>query len=125
MTAKRRIRLGELLLEQKIVTEDQLNQALAEQRRSGRKLGRVLSDLGFMSEGSLHEFLSKHLQVPFVDLKQVRIDREAVKLLSEPLARRYRALVLQRDDRGLLIGMADPSDLHAYDELQSKLKLHL
>src|ERR1700736_4629949 len=78
-----------------------------------------------MSEGSLHEFLSKHLQVPFVDLKQVRIDREAVKLLTEPLARRYRALVLQRDDRGLLIGMADPSDLHAYDELQSKLKLPL
>jgi MSHA biogenesis protein MshE len=125
MTVKRRIRLGELLVEQQIVSAEQLAQALAEQRRSGRKLGRVLSDLGFVSEGSLHEFLSKHLQVPFVDLKQVRIDREAVKLLSEPLARRYRALVLQRDDRGLLIGMADPSDLHAYDELQSKLKLPL
>jgi MSHA biogenesis protein MshE len=125
MTTKRRIRLGELLVEQQIVSAEQLAQALAEQRRSGRKLGRVLSDLGFVSEGSLHEFLSKHLQVPFVDLKQVRIDREAVKLLTEPLARRYRALVLQRDDRGLLIGMADPSDLHAYDELQSKLKLPL
>jgi MSHA biogenesis protein MshE len=125
MTVKRRIRLGELLVEQQIVSAEQLAQALAEQRRSGRKLGRVLSDLGFVSEASLHEFLSKHLQVPFVDLKQVRIDREAVKLLTEPLARRYRALVLQRDDRGLLIGMADPSDLHAYDELQSKLKLPL
>jgi MSHA biogenesis protein MshE len=125
MTAKRRIRLGELLLEQQIVTEEQLKQALAEQKRSGRKLGRVLGDLGFMSEASLHEFLSKHLQVPFVDLKKVRIDGEAVKLLPEALARRYRALVLQHDDRGLLIGMADPSDLHAYDELQSKLKLPL
>ena len=122
-TAKRRVRLGELLLKQKVVSEEQLNQALAEQRRSGRKLGRVLGDLGFISEALQHEFLAKHLQVPFVDLKRMRIDPEAVKLLPEPLARRYRALVLQHDDHGLLVGMADPSDLHTYDELQSKLKL--
>src|ERR1700736_3675328 len=102
--AKRRIRLGELLVQEQLISEEQLKQALVEQRRSGRKLGRVLGDLGFLSETSLHEFLSKHLQVPFVDLKKVRIDREAVKLLPEALARRYRALVLQRDDRGLLIG---------------------
>jgi MSHA biogenesis protein MshE len=125
MTAKRKIRLGELLIQQQIVSENQLAEALAEQKRTGRKLGRVLNDLGLLSEAALHEVLAKHLQVPFVDLKQVRIDREAVKLLPEPLARRYRALILQRDDRGLLIGMADPSDLHAYDELQAKLKLPL
>lgn len=125
VAVKRKIRLGELLVQQKVISEEQLAQALAEQRRTGRKLGRVLGDLGLLSDASLNEFLSKHLRVPFVDLKQVHIDREAVKLLAEPLARRYRALILQRDDRGLLIGMADPSDLHAYDELQSKLKLPL
>ena len=70
----------------------------------------------------LLEFLSKHLQVPFVDLKHARVDQETVKLLPEPLARRYRAIVLLQDARGLLIGMADPSDLHAYDELQVRLK---
>ncbi len=122
MTIRRKIRLGELLVQQNVITEAQLTQALAEQKRTGRKLGRVLADLGFLNEGSLHEFLARHLQVPFVDLKQVRIDREAVKLLPEPLARRYRALVLQQDPRGLLVGMADPSDLHAYDELQARLK---
>ncbi len=122
MSIKRRIRLGELLVQQKVITEEQLTQALAEQRRSGRKLGRVLADLSFLPEASLHEFLAKHLQVPFVDLKQARVDREAVKLLPEPLARRYRAIVLQQDARGLLVGMADPSDLHAYDELQTRLK---
>ena len=125
MTVKRRIRLGELLVQQKIITVEQLTEALAEQKKTGRKLGRVLGDLGLLSEASLHEFLSKHLQVPFVDLKQVRIDRDAVKLLAEPLARRYRALILQRDARGLLVGMSDPSDLHTYDELQAKLKLPL
>ncbi|OLE47804.1 MAG: MSHA biogenesis protein MshE [Acidobacteria bacterium 13_1_20CM_3_58_11] len=125
MARGRRIRLGELLIQQQIISEEQLANALSEQRRTGRKLGRVLSDLGFLSEASLHQFLSKHLQVPFVDLKQIRIERDAVKLLAEPLARRYRALVLQHDERGLLIGMADPSDLHACDELQAKLKLPL
>ena len=125
MTAKRKIRLGELLVQHQVITEEQLTSALNEQRRTGRKLGRVLGDLGLVSENSLHEFLAKHLQVPFVDLKQIRIDRVAVRLLPEPLARRYRALVLQQDARGLLVGMADPADLHAYDELQSKLKLPL
>ncbi|HUO95261.1 MAG TPA: ATPase, T2SS/T4P/T4SS family [Steroidobacteraceae bacterium] len=122
MSTRRRIRLGELLVQQQAISEEQLSAALAEQKRTGRKLGRVLGDLGFMSESALHEFLARHLQVPFVDLKQIRIDREAIRLLPEPLARRYRALVLQQDARGLLVGMADPSDLHAYDELQTKLK---
>ena len=122
MTVKRRIRLGDVLVEHGTITAEQLATALTEQRRSGRKLGRVLADLGFVSESALHELLAKHLEVPFVDLKHARIDREAVKLLPEALARRYRALVLLQDARGLLIGMADPSDLHAYDELRSKLK---
>jgi len=123
MTLKRRIRLGDVLVEHGTITAEQLATALTEQRRSGRKLGRVLADLGFVSEAALHGLLAKHLEVPFVDLKHARIDREAVKLLPEALARRYRALVLLQDARGLLVGMADPSDLHAYDELRSKLKL--
>jgi len=123
MTVKRRIRLGDVLVEHGTITAEQLATALTEQRRSGRKLGRVLGDLGFVSESALHELLAKHLEVPYVDLKHARIDREAVKLLPEALARRYRALVLLQDARGLLVGMADPSDLHAYDELRSKLKL--
>ena len=122
MTIKRRIRLGEVLLEQGAITGEQLTSALAEQKRTGRKLGRVLADLGFVSEAALHDLLAKHLQVSFVDLKQARVDREVVKLLSEPLARRYRAIVLLQDARGLLVGMADPSDIHAYDELQARLK---
>ena len=120
---RRKIRLGELLVQNQVITAEQLTKALAEQKRTGRKLGRVLADLGMVAESALHDFLSKHLQVPFVDLKQLRIDGEAVRLLPEPLARRHRALVLQQDARGLLVGMADPTDLHAFDELQARLKL--
>ena len=87
MNTRRRIKLGELLVQQQVISEKQLQQALVEQRRSGRKLGRVLADLGFVSESSLLDFLSRQLQVPFVDLKQIRLDREVVKLLPEPLRR--------------------------------------
>jgi MSHA biogenesis protein MshE len=119
---RRKVRLGELLVQAKVISEEQLRTALDEQKRTGRKLGRVVADLGYVSESALHEQLARHLNVPFVDLRQAQVDREVVKLLPEPLARRYRALVLQQDARGLLIGMADPTDLHAYDELQARLK---
>jgi MSHA biogenesis protein MshE len=119
---RRKVRLGELLVQAKVISEEQLRIALDEQKRTGRKLGRVVGDLGFVSESALHEQLARHLNVPFVDLRQAQVDREVVKLLPEPLARRYRALVLQQDARGLLVGMADPTDLHAYDELQARLK---
>jgi MSHA biogenesis protein MshE len=121
-TRKKKIRLGELLIENKVISQEQLNAALAEQRRSGRKLGRALTDLGIVSETALHEFLARHLNITYVDLRQLNIDREVVRLLPEALARRYRALVLQADKRGLLVAMADPTDLFAFDELANRLK---
>jgi MSHA biogenesis protein MshE len=124
MKAERRkkIRLGELLIEQKVINEEQLNKALAEQKRTGRKLGRVLTDLGIVEEQQLNDALARHLQIPFVDLKQLSLDQNIVRLLPEALARRFRALVLQQDKNGLTVGMADPTDLFVYDELVARLK---
>jgi MSHA biogenesis protein MshE len=119
---RRRVRVGELLLEQQLVTQEQLNIALAEQKRTGRKLGRVLTDLGYVSEQVFHEALARHLQIPFVDVRQLQLVPATVRLLAEVHARRFRALVLQADSRGLLVGMADPTDLFAYDELAARLK---
>jgi len=119
---RKKVRLGDLLIEQNLITEAQLSQALAEQKRTGRKLGRVLTDLGLVQEHQLHDLLSQHLQIPFVDLRQVTPEPAAVRLLPEALARRFRALVLQADARGLSVGMADPTDLIAYDELVARLK---
>jgi MSHA biogenesis protein MshE len=117
----RKIRLGDLLIQNQVITAEQLSTALAEQKRTGRKLGRVLADLGIVAESALHQFLSRQLKVPFVDLKKLQLDGNAVRLLPEPLARRHRALVLRKDAQGLVVGMADPTDLHAYDELRVKL----
>ena len=119
---RKKVRLGELLLEQKIITDDQLQQALAEQKRSGRKLGRVLTDLNLVREEKLNEVLAESLQIPFIDVRQLTLDQQVVRMLPEVQARRFRALVLQSDARGLLIGMADPTDLLAYDELSARLK---
>ena len=119
---RKKVRLGELLLEQKVITDEQLQQALAEQKRTGRKLGRVLTDLNLIREEKLNEVLAQSLQLPFVDVRQLTLDHQVVRLLPEAHARRFRALVLQSDARGLLIGMADPTDLMAYDELANRLK---
>jgi MSHA biogenesis protein MshE len=119
---RRRVRVGELLLEHKLIDEQQLKTALAEQARTGRRLGRVLTDLGMVSEQAFHEALAKHLQIPFMDLRQVKLAPESVRLLPEPLARRSRALVLKADAAGAMVAMADPTDLFAYDEVAAALK---
>jgi MSHA biogenesis protein MshE len=119
---KRRVRIGELLLEQKLITEEQLKSALGEQKRSGLKLGRVLTELGYVSDQALHEALARHLQIPFVDVRHLQLTPATVRLLPEVHARRFRALVLKSDTQGLTVGMTDPTDLLAYDELGARLK---
>jgi MSHA biogenesis protein MshE len=82
----------------------------------------VLTDLGYVSEQAVLEILAKHLQIPLVDVRHLQLAPATVRLLPEVHARRFRALVLQSDARGLLVGMADPTDLMAYDELTARLK---
>jgi MSHA biogenesis protein MshE len=118
---KKRVRLGELLLEKKLISEQQLKEALAEQRVSGRKLGRVLIDIGAVSEADLNSCLAQYLNIPFVDLAHMNLDPKVVTKLPESHARRHRALVLKEDQRGYVVCMADPTDLHAFDDLSRAL----
>jgi len=73
---RKKVKLGELLLEQKLLTQEQLQAALDEQKRSGRKLGRVLTDLGLVREEKLHELLAANLQIPFIDVRQLTLDQQ-------------------------------------------------
>ena len=118
---RQRVRLGELLVDKGLVTGEQLEAALVEQRNTGRKLGRVLVDLGAVSETDLHHCLAEYLGIPFVDMGQMNLDPDTVKLLPETHARRFRAVVLKEDEQGLLVGMADPTDIFAFDELSRLL----
>lgn len=112
-----RIRLGDLLIQHGLITSDQLNAALDEQNRTGRKLGAVLIDLGYVAESQMLNQLADHLHIPFIDLDKLKINPDMVKKLPEIQARRYRALVIEEREHSFLLGMADPADLNAVDAL--------
>ena len=122
-----KIRLGDVLVAQKAISQDQLGSALEQQKKSGRKLGRVLVELGFVNDEQICEAISKQLNIPFINLKFYNLNPEVVRRLPEAQARRFRAVVLERRRAGYLVGMADPTDLFAYDEigrlLQSEIEL--
>jgi MSHA biogenesis protein MshE len=122
MIPRKKIRIGDLLVDHKVISEGQLNQALAEHKKSGHKLGRTLIELGFLNEEQLLQFLSRQLQVPFIDLKHYKYKPETVRLVPETVARRYRAIALDESQGAVLVGMADPTDIFAYDELTRILK---
>ena len=119
---KKKIRIGDLLVQEDVITEDQLMTALREQKNTGRKLGRTLVEMGYVEEDTLLNILSRQLKVPFVQLRHYQFNNELVKKLPEAMARRFRAIVLAQQGEELLVGMADPLDLVAYDELVRVLK---
>ena len=117
-----KIRLGEILLQQGLLTHEQLQSALTEQKRSGRRLGRVLIDNGYLSEDQIGDALARQLRIPFIDLKHFNLRPEVATRLPETLARRFRALVVEDDGQACRVGMADPTDLFAYDEIARVLR---
>lgn len=119
---QRKVRLGELLVEHKLISEAQLQAALADQKRTGRKLGRVLVSMGAVQEQELLELLSRQLDLPLIDLKQYRFHSHTARLLPEQYARRFRALVIAEEHTGYLVAMADPTDIFAFDELSRLLR---
>ncbi|VXB07139.1 Type II secretion system protein E [Massilia sp. 9I] len=122
MARPEKIRLGEVLIQQKLLTEEQLNQALAAQKSTGRKLGRVFVENGFVTEEQISGALARQLNIPYINLKFYNINAELVRLLPETAARRFRALVLEDRRETLLVGVSDPTDLFAYDEIARLLK---
>ncbi len=122
MARPEKIRLGDLLVQQKLISQEQLKFALDEQKRSGRKLGRVLVDNAFVTEDHISEALAKQLNIPYINLKFYNVNLEFIRRLSESQARRFRTLALEERNGMLLVGMADPTDLFAFDELTRILK---
>ncbi|MGS0743399.1 GspE/PulE family protein [Glaciimonas sp. GG7] len=117
-----KIRLGEILVERRLLSDEQLQAALIEQKRTGRKLGRIFVDNGFVTEDIISDALARQLDIPYISLKQYNIKPQTVRLLPETQARRFRALAMEERPNGILIGMADPTDMFAYDEITRLLK---
>ncbi|MCR9334941.1 GspE/PulE family protein [Vibrio alginolyticus] len=121
MKIQLRKRLGDLLVEEGIVSEEQIQQALNAQRSTGQRLGDALIDLGFITEKQMLDFLSQQLGLPLIDLGRAPVDAEAVQILPEVHARRLRAMVVARNGDTLRVAMSDPADLFIQESLMNLL----
>ncbi len=111
-------RLGDLLVKEKVITEDQLKAALADQKKNGSRLGSVLVKLGFVSDEDVTNFLSRQYGVPAINLSYFDIDPAVVKLIPPETARRYQILPLSRVGASLTIAMVDPTNVFAMDDIK-------
>ena len=120
--AKRHI--GQILIDQGILTEDQLRIALLEQTKSHVPVGRLLVQLGFVSEATLRDALSEKLGLQSVDLAHIIVDPTALKMLPRELARRYRMfpVALDRQARKFIVALADTNNIVAVDQLRAHLR---
>src|SRR5437764_14428272 len=111
--------LGSLLIERDLLTQEQLDAALEEQRETRKSLGRVLIDGGIVSETDLVATLAARIGLEFVDLTEYAIDPSAVGLISDSLSRRFQALPIGWEENRLVVAMADPSNVVAIDDIRT------
>lgn len=122
MARPENIRLGELLLNNGLITPIQLETALSAKGKSSRRLGKFLIELNYLDEKQIATAVAKQLNIPYLDLKNYDIDKNVFLKLNETQARRFKSVVLKEDKDFLTVGMVDASDLNAYDELVNILK---
>jgi MSHA biogenesis protein MshE len=115
-------RLGELLISHHVITAEQLKKVLEKQQAEGGKISHLLVDMGYVDEETLLKFLSQQLNVPFIDLKHYELNPDLVHRLSESFTRRSQVILLDETEEGFLVGMVDPQDIIAADELSRLLK---
>jgi type IV pilus assembly protein PilB len=112
------VRLGDLLLKEKRITPDQLQQALTYQREKGGKLGFALVSLGFAKEAEITALLSKQFGVPSIAIGQFQIDPSVIKLVPAETAQKYQIIPLSRSGATLTIAMTDPTNVFAMDDIK-------
>jgi type IV pilus assembly protein PilB len=114
--------LGAQFVAAGLLTQEALDDALDEQGKTGKFLGRILIERGLVTEADLYRILAPQLGLEFVDLSDYSIDSSAVGLISESLARRYQALPVGWEDGRLILAMADPGNVFAIDDIRTITK---
>ncbi len=115
-------RLGALLVQAQLLTQEQLDAALVEQAVTKDMLGRILVDKGLVSESDLVSVLAAQVGFEFVDLDEYRVDPSAVSLIGESMARRYAVIPVGFEGDRLVVAMADPSNVFALDDIRTVTK---
>ncbi len=111
-------RLGELLVREKLISLQQLRKAQDEQKRSGQNLGYTLAKLGYISDGEITNFLSAQYRLPAIDLEEYEIDADIIKLVGRDVCEKHKILPVSRSGSSLIVAMADPTNLHAIDDIK-------
>jgi type IV pilus assembly protein PilB len=111
-------RIGDLLIKEGLVSREQVQKALDEQRQSGTRVGYNLVKLGFIQENDLVRTLARQYKMPAVDLSKFEVDSKIVKLVPADLATKHLVLPLKRDGRTLTVAMADPTNLGVLEDLK-------
>jgi type IV pilus assembly protein PilB len=111
-------RLGDLLVKEKVITQEQLEAALKTQKETNARLGSVLVKLGYMSDDDVTNFLSRQYGVPAINLSYFEVDPSVVKLIPQETAKRYQILPLSRVGSSLTIAMVDPTNVFAMDDIK-------
>ena len=112
------VRIGELLLKEKRITPEQLQEALNYQRQNGGKLGFNLIKLGYVKDDEITALLSKQYGVPSINLTQFDIDAAVIKLIPADTANKYQIVPLSRAGATLTIAMTDPTNVFAMDDVK-------
>jgi MSHA biogenesis protein MshE len=115
---RERVRLGDMLVAQGVITQAQLDTALANQKQSGRRLGRILIEDGFSTEEAIARAIAQQLRVAYVDLSFDMLVPAIARLLTEAQARRFRTVPIDQKGATVRVGMVDPSDYQAFDDVQ-------
>ncbi len=112
------VRLGEILIKESLITQDQLDKALDFQRTNGGKLGSCLTKMGFITDDDITGVLSRQYGVPSINLKYYEIDPNVIKLIPQDTALRYQVIPLSRVGSVLTIAMTDPTNVFAMDDIK-------
>ncbi|AJF06043.1 type IV-A pilus assembly ATPase PilB [Geoalkalibacter subterraneus] len=113
-----RNRLGELLVRSQLITDDQLAQAIEDQKKQGGRLGSCLIKLGFIQDDELASFLSKQYGVPSINLEEFDIDPVILRLIPPDVAQKYQVIPVNRAGATLIVAMSDPSNIFAIDDIK-------
>jgi type IV pilus assembly protein PilB len=112
------VRLGEILIKESLITQEQLQKALEFQRANGGKLGSCLTKMGFITDDDITGVLSRQYGVPSINLKFYEIDPNVIKLIPQDTALRYQVIPLSRVGSVLTIAMTDPTNVFAMDDIK-------
>lgn len=117
-TIPKKMRLGDALIHEGLINEEQLQQALALQKKSGKRLGAVLVEMHLVTEQDIVQILSKQLRIPFIDLSNYLIDPVIAKLVPEHIAKRHMLIPINKVGNKLTVAMVDPLNIIAIDDIQ-------